>query len=113
MLEAGVEVRLETEVDDDGVVVAVDVCVDAVETLEDLGEAGAEGFGEGDAYSKKLVLVIVRVGEGRGRYRCARGRFARCRLWLAPRTLGVRRIRGRAFWWVFCIGLRLAISIRI
>lgn len=49
VLEAGVEVRLEAELDDDWIVVAVDVGVDAVEALEHCAEEGWEGFGEGDA----------------------------------------------------------------
>ena len=36
VLEAGVEMRLQTEMNDDLVVVAVDVCVNAVEALEQL-----------------------------------------------------------------------------
>ena len=34
VLEAGIEMRLQTQLDDDGVVVAVDVGVDTVEALE-------------------------------------------------------------------------------
>lgn len=48
LLEGGVEVRLEAELADDGVVVAVDVGVDAVHALEDLADEGGEGLGEGD-----------------------------------------------------------------
>lgn len=49
LLEAGVEVRLEAELADDGVVVAVDVGVDAVHALEDLPDEVGEGLWEGDA----------------------------------------------------------------
>lgn len=49
LLEAGVEVGLEAELADDGVVVAVDVGVDAVHALEDLADEGGEGLGEGHA----------------------------------------------------------------
>jgi hypothetical protein len=36
VLEACVEMRLEAKIDDDGIMVAVDVCIYAIETLEDL-----------------------------------------------------------------------------
>ena len=36
VLEAGVEMGLETKVNYDWVVVAINVCIDTVETLEDL-----------------------------------------------------------------------------
>lgn len=49
MLETRVEVWLEAEVHDNGVVVAVDVGVDTVETLEDLADETGEGLGEWDA----------------------------------------------------------------
>ena len=49
MLEAGVEVWLETKMNDDWVVVTVDVGVDSVEPLEDLLDEGREGLGEGHA----------------------------------------------------------------
>jgi hypothetical protein len=51
VLEAGVEVWFEAEVDDDGVVVAVDVGVDAVKALENLEEERSEGARERNAYS--------------------------------------------------------------
>lgn len=37
---------LETQMYDDGVVVAVDMGVDTVQTLEDLAQKTGEGFGE-------------------------------------------------------------------
>lgn len=49
MLEAGIEVRFEAQLDDDGIVVAVDVCIDAVEALEHVADEAGEGFGEGNA----------------------------------------------------------------
>lgn len=49
MLEARVQMRLETEIDDDGIVMAVNVGVDAVETLEDLKNERLEGLREGHA----------------------------------------------------------------
>jgi hypothetical protein len=48
VLEAGVQVGLETEMYHNRVVVTVDVCVDSVQTLEDLAEETGEGLGEGD-----------------------------------------------------------------
>jgi hypothetical protein len=49
VLEAGIEMRFKPQLDDDGVVVAVDVGVDAVEALEHVADEGWEGLGEGDA----------------------------------------------------------------
>lgn len=49
VLEAGVEVGLEAKTADDAVVMAVDVGVDSVQTLEDLFDGGLEGSREGDA----------------------------------------------------------------
>lgn len=48
VLEAGVQMRLETEVHHDRVVVAVDMSVDTVQALEDLAEETGECLGEGD-----------------------------------------------------------------
>lgn len=50
MLEAGVQVWLETEMYHNWVVMAVDVGVDSVQTLEDLSEETWEGLGERNAY---------------------------------------------------------------
>jgi hypothetical protein len=46
LLEARVEVRLETELADYGVMVAVNVGIDAVHALEDLTNKSREGLGE-------------------------------------------------------------------
>lgn len=46
LLEAGVEVRLEAKLADYGVMVAVDVGVDAVHALEDLAHESRERLGE-------------------------------------------------------------------
>lgn len=49
LLEACIQMRLETELADHGVVVAVNVGVDTVHALEDLADQRWERFGEGDA----------------------------------------------------------------
>jgi hypothetical protein len=49
LLEAGVEMGLEAQLADDGVVVAVDVGVDAVHALEDLADQSWKRLGEGHA----------------------------------------------------------------
>lgn len=59
MFEACIEVGFETEVDDDGVMMAVDVCVDAVETLEDLEDKRTEGTREW--YTWLLLISIMSV----------------------------------------------------
>lgn len=48
VLEAGVQMWLETEVNHDRVVMAVDMGVDTVQTLENLAEKTGESLGEGD-----------------------------------------------------------------
>ncbi len=48
LLEASVEMRLQTQLSDHGVVVAVDVGVDTVHALEYLAHQGREGLWEGN-----------------------------------------------------------------
>jgi len=50
MLEAGVEMGLEAELTDDGIVVAVDMSVDTVHAFEYLADHAGEGFGEWDTW---------------------------------------------------------------
>lgn len=50
VLEAGVEVGLETEMHNHWVVVAVNVGIHSVETLEDLAQETGEGFREGNTW---------------------------------------------------------------
>lgn len=59
MLEACVEVGFETKIDLDGVVVAVDVCVDAVKALEDLEDERTEGTREW--YTCSLYVSVLNV----------------------------------------------------
>lgn len=54
MLETRVQVRLQPEMHNDGVMVAVDMRVDAVETFEDLSDERRECFGEGDTYKNHV-----------------------------------------------------------
>jgi hypothetical protein len=49
MLEARVQMRLETEIDDDGVVMAVDMSIHSVKPLEDLEDERLEWLREGHA----------------------------------------------------------------
>lgn len=46
VLEAGVEMWFQSELEDDWVVMAVDVGVDSVQTLEHLADESWEGLGE-------------------------------------------------------------------
>lgn len=61
LLETRVEVGLEAELADDGVVVAVDVGVDAVHALEDLAHGLGEGLGEGHADARGQHALVVDV----------------------------------------------------
>lgn len=71
MFEACIEMGFETEVDDDGVVVTVDVCVDAVEALEDLEDERAEGTWEWYTYCLHVrfmsVLSLVQIARTNAR----------------------------------------------
>ena len=58
MLEAGVEMRFQAQLDNDGVVVTVDVGIDTVETLEDLADQRGEGFGEGDTWYRSFSSCL-------------------------------------------------------
>jgi hypothetical protein len=62
VLEARIQVRLEAQLDDDGVVVAVDVCVDAVQALEHVADEGGKRLGEGDADARGEHGFVVYVG---------------------------------------------------
>lgn len=61
VLEARIEVRLQTQLDNDGVVVAVDVRVDAVEALEHVSDERGEGLGKGDADARGKHGFVVDV----------------------------------------------------
>lgn len=62
VLETRVQVRLQPQMDNDGVVVAVDMGVDAVEALEQLTHRGLEGLGEDDADARGKDGFVVDVG---------------------------------------------------
>jgi hypothetical protein len=49
LLKARVEVGLQAEFSNDGVVMTVDVCVDPVHPLENLSDKGGKRLGEGHA----------------------------------------------------------------
>lgn len=61
LLEGGVEVGLEAELADHGVVVAVDVGVDAVEALEDLAHQRRERLGERHPDAARQHRLVVDV----------------------------------------------------
>ena len=62
MLEAGVEMGLQTQFNDDRVVVAVDVCIDAVQALEHVADEGGKRLGEGYADARGEHGLVVDVG---------------------------------------------------
>lgn len=61
VLETRVQMRLEAQVHDHLVVVAVDVCVDAVQALEQLPDRRGEVFGERDADARRECRFVVDV----------------------------------------------------
>ena len=58
LLEACVEMGLEAELADDGVVVAVNVGVHTVHTLEDLADEGRERLGERDTCKDNRLAMV-------------------------------------------------------
>lgn len=59
VFEAGIEVGLQPELTDNWVVVAVDVSIDTVHSLEDLTNHAWERLGEVDTYSARENHFIV------------------------------------------------------
>lgn len=66
MLEARVEMCLQPETPNHAVVVAVDVGVDSVETLEDLADCGEEVGREGNAGLSGEEIRVGEIGGGPG-----------------------------------------------
>lgn len=66
LLEASVEMRLQAELSDDGVVVAVDVSVDAIHALEDLTDQRGERLrkGHADAAGHDSLVVDIALYPG-------------------------------------------------
>ena len=62
VLEARVEMRLQSKLDDDRVVVAVDVSVDAVEALEHVANEGWKGLRERYTDTAGEHLLVIDVG---------------------------------------------------
>jgi hypothetical protein len=61
VLEAGIEMRFEAQLNNNRVVVAVDVCVDAVETLKDISKEGGKRLREGNTNPAREHLLVVDV----------------------------------------------------
>jgi hypothetical protein len=61
VLEAGIEMRFEAQLNNNRVVVAVDVCVDAVETFKDISEEGGKRLREGNTNPAREHLLVVDV----------------------------------------------------
>lgn len=62
VLEARVQMRLEAQLNDDRVVVAVDVRIDTVQALEHVADERGEGLGEGHADARGKHGLVVDVG---------------------------------------------------
>jgi uncharacterized membrane-anchored protein len=61
VFEASVEMRLETQLNYDRVVVAVDVCIDTVQALEHVADERGERLGEGYANARREHGLVVDV----------------------------------------------------
>lgn len=61
VLEASIEMRFQAQFDDDRVVVAVDVGIDAVQALEHISDEGGEGLWKGNADAARKVGLVVYV----------------------------------------------------
>jgi len=61
VLEASIQMRFEAQLNNDRIVVAVDVGVDAVETLEDVSEKRGKGLGERNTNPAREHLLVVDV----------------------------------------------------
>jgi hypothetical protein len=62
MLKACIEMRLKTQLNNDRVVVAVNVRVDAVQALEHVADEGGKGLGKGHADTRGKHGFVVDVG---------------------------------------------------
>lgn len=62
VLETRVEMRFETQLDDDGIVMAVDMRIDTVEALEHVADERREGLGKRYADAAWEHLLVVHVG---------------------------------------------------
>jgi hypothetical protein len=62
VLEAGIQMRLKTQMHNHRVVMAVDVRVDAIQALEYLADSGRKVFGERDADAGRESGFVVDVG---------------------------------------------------
>lgn len=58
VLEAGIQMRFQAQLNDDRVMVAVDVRVDTIEALEDLADESREGFWESNACNLALAYFV-------------------------------------------------------
>ena len=61
VLEARIQMRLEAQFDDDGIMVAVDVRIHAVQTLEHIPDKGRERLGEGYTNTTRKHLLVVDI----------------------------------------------------
>ena len=101
VFETGVEVWLETQMDNHGIMVAVDMCVDSVQSLENLSNGLTEILGERGACESMGLSSDLPVPGGtavRSTYQCGLERFARCRCCLVPSSSSARRTLVQAFW---------------
>ena len=105
MLEAGVEMWFQAQLNDDRVVVAVDVGVDSIKALEDLTYQGWECFREGyTCSSENRIGQDSSIGdlddEEDETNRFCWGTLIRCQCCPVPRPSGAQRIRVLPSWLV-------------
>jgi hypothetical protein len=62
MLEARIQMRFQAQMHNDGIVMTVDMRVDAIQALEDIADGGGEVFGEGHADAAGEGGFVIDVG---------------------------------------------------
>lgn len=61
MFEARIQMGFQFELNDDGEMMTVDVCVDSIESLEDLSNQRGKCLGKGDAWNIWEEMSLARL----------------------------------------------------
>ena len=82
VLETCIQMRFESKLDYNRIVMTVDVCVDPVKTFEELSDQGGEGLGERDACHS--IRSRVQIAKSQRTHQSYLGTWIRCRYCSAP-----------------------------